>query len=259
VYAGSVFVEFSIMRTLVAVVVVCTGISTELASAVGDDSALKLPKVGAWARYHASTTRDTGDEALATMILKSLTATEIDGVACRWLESEYFVRDDENHERRKLLIPEETIRTSEKPSDEVLRYLQRDGTAAVASVPPENEGWMPIDFLYFPGFLKSARQVDDPRTVKHQTGTLEISKAYVGTYKWCRKGRDPDKTTAWETEYRVWLHADLPMGFAHAQAKLRVLSEGREVRSWRMEYALQEFGANPQPAIVEESAPPIKP
>jgi hypothetical protein len=95
--------------------------------------------------------------------------------------------------------------------------------------------------------------------VKHQTGTFEIAKAYVGTYRWWRKGRVPEETTVWETKYRVWLHAGLPVGFAHAQAKLTLISKGEEVRSWQLEYALQEFGDDAQPAIVEESAPVITP
>jgi hypothetical protein len=247
------------MRTLVGLVVVCAGCLAEIGTACGDDAALRLPAVGAWARYHASTTKNDGDEAVATMVMKSLSAVKIDGMACQWMECEYFADDDKNHERRKFLIPEEAILTSQKPSDEVLRYLQRDGTAEVAFIPPENEGWMPIDFFSFPGFLKGARLVEDPRSVKHQGGTLEIPKAHVGTYRWWRRGRDPERTTVWETEYRVWLHSDVPVGFAHAQAKLRLLSEGKEVRSWRLDYALQEFGDNPRPAIVEESAPPIRP
>lgn len=247
------------MRTLVPLVVAVAAFLAATASACGDETVLKLPTAGAWARYHAITTKDSNEESVGTMFLKSLTATKIDGMACRWMESEFLSGEEKFHERRKFLIPEEAILSSEKPCDDILRYLQRDGESAVASVPPENQGWMPMEFLYFPGFLKGAKVIDDPRTVQHQTGKFEIQKAYVGTYRWWRKGRVPEKSTVWETQYHVWLHSDLPVGFAHAQAKLILFSEGKEVRSWRLDYALQEFGNSAQHAITEESAPPIGP
>jgi hypothetical protein len=247
------------MRTLAPVIVGLTTLFSGIASAISEESDAKLPANGAWARYHAVTKRDTGDEAVGTMILKSLTSTKTGETACRWLESEYLADEGKNHQRRKFLIPERAMQSSEKPSDDVVKYLQRDDTDAVTSVPPEGEGWMPVDFLYFPGFLKNASVVDDQRLVKHQTGALEIPKAYVGTYKWWRKGRLPEETTVWQTQYRVWLHPDLPIGFAHAKAKLTVIRMGQEVRSWDLEYALNEFGGNAQPAIAEESAPPIRP
>jgi hypothetical protein len=247
------------MRTLVPVGVALVALLSGISLAFSEESEAKLPTVGGWARYHASLKEDTGEESADTMILKSLAAATFEGCACRWLETEFLAGEGNHHERRKFLIPERAIQSSEKPSDDVLKYLQRDDADAVSSVPPENQGWMPTDILYFPGFLKNANLVDDPRSVKHQTGTFEIPKAYVGTYKWWRKGRVPEETTVWETQYRVWLHPDLPVGFAHAQARLAVVSKGKEVRSWKLEYALQEFGDNARPAVVEESALPVGP
>jgi len=51
----------------------------------------------------------------------------------------------------------------------------------------------------------------------------------------------------------------LPTGFAHAQATLTILNKGIKIRSWDLEYALQEFGGDAKAAIAEESAPPIRP
>jgi len=219
---------------------------------------LKLPTPGAWAKYRSSVKPQDGNETVATMMVKSLSATKVDGAACRWLEYEYFTDESATHERRKYLIPEVALRMSERPSDRILRYLQRDGDRPVVQVPPENQGWMPSDFLYFPGVLKSSEPVDDPRTVTHKKGSFEIPKAYVGTYRWWRKGADPETGTVWETEYRVWLHPDLPVGFAHARAQLKSISNGAERRSWQLEYTLQEFGDDPKSVIVEETAPPIE-
>jgi hypothetical protein len=247
------------MRIAIALIVAFGVPLSGIPTAVGDEPAAGLPTVGGWARYHAITKKDSGEEAANTMLLKSLTATTKDGVACRWFESEYWGNDEKARERRKFLIPEKAIQSTGKPSDEILVYLQQDNGDQVASVPPENQGWMPIDFLSFPGFLKDAEEVADPRTVKHQTGALEIPKAHVGTYKWSRKGQNPEEAAVWETKYRVWLHPDLPAGFAHAQATLTILNKGIKVRSWDLEYALQEFGGNAKAVIVEESAPPIRP
>jgi len=219
---------------------------------------MKLPTPGTWARYHATAMPEGEAEKSGTLLLKSLSAANVDGVPCRWLESEYS-NDDEVRERRKFLIPELTIRMSEKPSDRMLRYLIRDGANPVAELPPENQGWLATEFLYFPGFLKSSKPVEDPRSVKHQSGTFEIPKAYAGTYRWWRNGRDPGTGTVYETEYRVWLHPELPVGFAHAQVHLKLLSAGTERRSWRLEYALQEFGDGARASIAEETAPQMTP
>ncbi len=114
---------------------------------------------------------------------------------------------------------------------------------------------MPIHFLYFPGFLKNATLIDEPRTVAYQRGSLSIPKAHVGTYKWWRKDRTPGTTTVFESKYQVWLHPDLPTGFAHAKVRLGMSFQGQENRSYDLEYTLQDFGNDANPAILEESAP----
>jgi hypothetical protein len=218
-----------------------------------------LPKERGWARYHAITALDRGEEQIATLTLKSLSRSLVDDLPCRWLESEYVSQDGKRHERRKLLIPERAIESSERPLEDVVQYLQQDDEQPVVSLPPESQAWMVTDALYFPGLLKTAKVVADPRTVTFQGGKFEIAHAHVGTYRWSRKGRSPAETTVYETEYRIWLHPDLPVGFAHAETKLRLTRDGKTLRSWQLDYALQEFGDNAEPAIPEESAPPNNP
>jgi hypothetical protein len=226
---------------------------------VADEPAVKWPREGSWANYHVLTKTDRGEESAGKMTLKSLNKTTVDAVPCRWFESEYVAQAEPWHERRKFLVPERAVDSSERPLDEVLRNLQRDNAAAVAAVSPEAHAWMPTDVLYFPGFLKNAKRVDDPRTVKYQRGEWQIPQAHVGTYRWWRKGKPPEESSVWETTYRVWLHPDLPVGFAHAATTLKLIVEGKEVRTWQQEFALQEFGDHALPAIVEESAPSLAP
>ena len=224
-----------------------------------DEPAVVLPKEHGWARYHAITASEAGEERIATLTLKSLGKSLVDDLPCRWLESEYVSQDGQRHERRKYLIPERAIESSERPLEEAIKYLQQDDKDAVVSLPPESQAWMATDSLHFPGLLKTAKVVADPRTVTFQGGKLEIANAYLGTYRWSRKGRPPAETTIYEPEYRIWLHPDLPVGFAHAVTTLRLTREGKTLRSWQLDYALQEFGDNAEPAIPEESAPPINP
>jgi hypothetical protein len=247
------------MRTLFSVGIAVAALFPALTGANGDSFDPKVPRERAWAKYHAITKEANGEERIATLMLKSLGKATADGKPCRWLESEYISSDGKRHERRKILIPEQAIESSLRPMDDVLRYLQQDDADAVSSVASESQGWMASDFLYFPGFLKDAKRVDDLRVVKYQGGSLEIPHAHVGTYRWWRKNKAPEETTVYETEYRVWLHGNLPLGVANAVTTLRLIRDGKTLRSWQLDYALQEFGDNAQPAIVEESAPAAMP
>ena len=107
--------------------------------------------------------------------------------------------------------------------------------------------------------LLQAKRVDDPRTVKYQRGALEIPQAHVGTYRWWRNDKKPEETTVWETEFRVWLHPDLPIGVAHASTKLKLIREGQTRRTWQLDYALQDFGEGARPAIEVDTAPSTTP
>lgn len=244
------------MRMAIAIIAVLGIQLSATRPTCGAEPAAKLPTPGGWARYHVNSTQNSGESSVHKLLLKSLSKTTKDGVDCCWLECEGWSNDDELHNPVKFLIPEKTILSTATPTDEILIYLQHDARRQVCSVPPRNQGWMPDNYLYFPGFLKDAKLEPNARTVKHQTGTLEIAQAHVGTYKWSRKKQDPEATT-FETKYKVWLHPDLPIGFAHAQTSLTIYNGETKVRSWDHEYSLEEFGDNAKETIVEESAPPI--
>lgn len=221
-----------------------------------DGSENKLPKPGTWARYQGVTRKDGGPEPPAFQAInRTLNSTTVNDVPCRWFEQEGSSETDNWHTRRKFLIPEKSFASSERPFDDLVRYLQRDSSDALSAANVEDEGWMPHEFLFFPGFLKNAKLVDAPRTVNYQRGSLFIAKAYEGSYKWQKKGRDPEKTVLHETTFQVWLHPDVPAGFAHAKTRYSVKLAEKELRYYDIEYHLQDFGDDAKPAIVEEHAP----
>lgn len=78
------------------------------ASVLAECPAPALPKPG-WAVYHAIAKPEGGPEEIGKMALKSLSTATIDGVRCRWFESEYVATECNRHERRKILIPDEAI------------------------------------------------------------------------------------------------------------------------------------------------------
>lgn len=241
----------SLLSTAICLATLLLGISAR-----AEPLAPKLPKPGGWASYHAITKERGRDERIGTLTLKCLARTTVDGTPCRWLESEYLADEGGTHERRKFLVSEQALESNERPLEGALRYLQRDNDRPVRSFPPETTGWMISDFLYFPGFLKNAKWIDEPRTVKYQRGSLDVPRAYSGTYRWQRDADKPaEETTVWETRYRVWLHPELPAGFAHAETTLHLIVRGAETRVWQLDFALQDFGEDAQPAIPEESAP----
>jgi len=222
--------------------------------AQAEDLRKTFPKEGSWARYQASVTKDGATESIASLTLKSLNNVTVNDAACRWFEFEY-VPDEGPRELDKLLVTEKTFTTCAKPSEEVLKHLQRHGSDPLVELPPDSQGWLTIHYLSFPGLLKNASEVDLPRTVVYQRGKLTIPKAYVGRSKWSRKGQPPESAVVFESKYHVWMHPDLPAGFAHATVRLGISSRERENRVYDFEYSLQDFGDKAKAEITEESAP----
>ena len=93
-------------RTIRSSAVTLLALLAGIAPGIADEPVAKLPKEGVWARYHAITKKDDGEEKVGTMTLKSLNSVTVDGVACRWFESEYVGDEGMYHERRKFLLPE---------------------------------------------------------------------------------------------------------------------------------------------------------
>lgn len=248
------------MRLHATTAVVWLLLASVTAVALGEGSPPKLPKERGWTRYHAITQSAGGTEVIGTYIFKALDKTTVDGKPCQWFEAEYTSKENEidRHERRKLLISDETFATSARPMEETLRLLERVDAGPLTSISPDEAAWLISDFMSFPGFSKDAKRVDDLRTVTHQHGKLEIRQALVGTYRWSRKDKPPPEATVFETDYRIWMHPDLPVGVAHATTTLKIVKAGKTLRTWRLDYALQEFGDDAKPAIVEDAAPPAK-
>jgi len=249
------------IHQFVMLIIGIAGIVTMPAAAADRDKGLlKLPAPGAWARYHNVVIHGDKQVGDRTFLLKSLNAVKVDGAQCRWMESEYL--EDQGSPKlfcRKFLIPEVALRMSDKPSDRIARFLERTDKNPVIRLAPEFWDRVPVDFLYLPGFLKNAVRVEAPKTIRHRTGTLDIPAAYEGLYRGWPKGHDPEKSTLFETRYRVWLHPDLPIGFACAELEVKVIQDGRENSSASLEFTLEDFGENAQPTIVEESIPGAKP
>jgi hypothetical protein len=225
-----------------------------MCGALADSPVPAAPRQG-WAQYHAVTRNDSGSEFIGKMTLKRLNQTTVDKTACLWFESEYVDSEQKRHERTRFLITAEAVQTSSAPFEKMLRILQQNDDAPVTSLPPDSQGWLPVDVLCFPGVLKDAKRVNESRTVKFQRGNLEIPHAYVGTYRWSRKNRDSADAPVYETRYRLWLHPDIPVGYAHAELTLTLLIGDRPARTWKLDYALQDFGDQPEPAIRVEDAP----
>ena len=167
------------------------------AAVASEGSPAKRPKERGWARYHAITQSTGGTEVVGTYLFKALDKTTVDGKPCQWFEAEYMSKENDvdRHERRKLLISDETFETSARPMEEILRLLERVDAGPLTSVSPDEAAWLISDFMSFPGFSKDAKRVEDPRTVTHQHGKLEVRRALVGTYRWSRKDKSPQDAT----------------------------------------------------------------
>jgi hypothetical protein len=137
----------------------------------------------------------------------------------------------------------------------MVRYLSRENDEPLVNIEPDTMGWMIVDVVHFPGMLKTAKLVESPRTINFQRGALHVTHAYEGTYQWRRKDKAPELTSVMESKFQVWMHPELPTGFAHAKIRLGTSFQAKEVRSYEMEWTLQDFGENASIAIPEYTAP----
>ncbi|MBI3862394.1 MAG: hypothetical protein HY290_10915 [Planctomycetia bacterium] len=150
------------------------------------------------------------------------TATENDQ-RCRWVEIKSVAFDAKNNPVRthvtKLLIPESEMLKSKDPLKNAVRGWVRVNDQPPSPMKPI--AWDPGLFVgeclsWLPGVRIQLREVDQPRDVAYQRGTIQAAKAFSGTREYTKADRQELGEVRWKSRFTLWHHADLTCGFAHA-------------------------------------------
>ena len=224
-----------------------TGLTCLIATvAAAEDTAVKLPPEGAWARYHGVTKPDDGVETSYKLLIKVLGREEWNGRTCRWIEIEEWLPDDpKKRQASQYLIPEQALLESERPLDEAVRAISRNDEGKIVSESLEFIGFGGTDMLFLPGCRKNAKVVNETEMVDYQSGKLTIPQGQRGEYTWTRKS----SSMTWD--YSVWIDPKVTIGLARKKMKLTRKIDGNTVRTWTMNQWVEDFGLDAKSAFSE--------
>jgi len=225
-----------------------------------EEEAARIPVDGAWVRYQMETEQSENDEnkfeASVTLSLVG-TVTE-DGLRCRWLESKMDVRKTPataGTSISKVLVPQEDLFESTKPFERARRlWISRPKAPPTKFDIAKVGNWISWEenLLWSPGMLKSARRLEDePRIVEYQRGQLKCIHAFSGELTYVTPGPGDLKITN-KRKYTLWLHPQVPFGFAEA----RIQGEqtlGENTSRFTTIYSLQDFGDDAKSALPENN------
>jgi hypothetical protein len=202
-----------------------------------------LFKDGSWARYHVVHTLADGTERLFKLTISSVGETVQDGEPCRWIEIDEKYEAPERSGSHKLLVPIKQLRESAQPFERILRYLTLyQGTAQERD--PLYGAVFGAYMVFLPSVLEQAKKWDEPKEVDYQRGKLHIASGWSGTHVWIRRAKTAPITYTYAWDYKVWVHDDIPMGFAHAKMKLSRRENDDVLSTDTVEFFLEETGTN---------------
>lgn len=249
-------------RCWVRTVVLAAGLTLALgASVVAEDAPAPpradskdaLPPDGAWARYSVMAKEDGRSLKCTIAFLGGATH---EGEACRWIELtiESLKRDDGVAVRDvvvKWLVTEKNLLESDLPI-RVVTCERRGFDGNVVEV--TNESHRNLDYFaaFLPGPRRHARKLDGPQLVKYQKGNLQIATGLAGRYAVpvTADDLDPDGATSYITDYSIWLHPDLPVGFAYAKGEMfRQIGDKPVPFGGEWECFLEDTGTDAKPSF----------
>lgn len=230
------------MATVVASLHVASAVAAEPPAQPG----AALPKDGAWARYHVviKSTPESAESDTLKVTFAFVGRESHDGKECCWIEVRISPSDKSETMSVKCLVAEQDLRESERPFEHVLKSGRRSPDGNVFDGDDQANRGLGNFVIFLPGPLKAARNLDEPQMVKYQQGNLEIAAGLAGSYM---NSSADDTVTA---DYSIWMHPDVPAGFAHARFTLRHKADGEEAGySYHVEFFLEETGTDAKPSF----------
>lgn len=213
----------------------------------------KLPDDGAWASYQINHRLTNGSE-LRYKLRISLVGTEMDaGERCRWIEfvESEMAGDPKSTGVHRVLLSERVMLTSQNPFEHAGKYETRFDDGPVENRQTHLAGLFGYWGLFLPGTLAHSQKLAEAKAVQYQRGDLEIKEGRRGKHVWKRIAKSNNQTQTWTFDYALWLHDQIPFGFAHAKVKLvGTLETGETFRTDTFEFSLEDAGTGGKSALA---------
>ena len=234
---------------------------------VADDEN-ELPAPGAWVEYFVIHTDTQGSERTGRLTMRFLEQVDDRDRPCRWIEFESEGLDGDNKGFRsvmKLLIPEESLENESNPCRFGIRGWLRDRDEQPRALESVFAG-VSFDIFdvhfgpllaFLPGVRESAEAVDDARIATYPHGNLECPTCFQGQHVAGYDSTISEFRYEYTIDYRVWLHDELPCGFAAGETKYtwRAINRDGTVEEtqprWSEEFVLQDFGDDAESALPD--------
>jgi hypothetical protein len=235
-----------------------------------DDLPRKLPADGTWVRYGCIVKSDDGsvNESLTTTISVVGRKAE-NGVPCLWVEFKFggvkFERGDAGENAQwlfKCLIPEKALLEEERPLQQVVRAWEKLGDNDVEELSPaalrgeyDADRFVSLDeyLLFCPGVLRRTERLAKQQAVDFQKGRLVIPDGRRGKSVVRSPGSNPTAKLSQTTEYELWFHRDLPVGFAFARLRITSDDENSPFPAQTHEYTAQDAGTDAKTLLPDSN------
>ena len=234
-----------------ACMILLTFLGTSLAA---EEIAIPLPKDGAWARYHVTTTHeaDTRNQtSTRNETIKFVGTAVSDGVRHRWIEQSFGGFEDRTTNVMKTLVAEKVL-NSAWPLAAERRWWHKMGDQPVKEVGTLGPEYG-VFSLVFPGSYNTAKPLKEARTIEYQHGRLEIQEGLAGRQDISLQNNA--ENIRFEIEYKVWRHPNVPLGIAAAKISLRTHEFGslNPRETYTTEFALEDCGTDAKTSLPEKN------
>jgi hypothetical protein len=180
--------------------------------------------------------------------------SRLNGEACRWIEIEEMYDGQDKPQIHKLLVAEMDLIQSAQPVSKVKRWISKfeDQITVQGDDFLDRAGAFGPSFVFLTGAMKGSKPIAESKQVEYQSGKLSIDQGRKGSYVWGRKYKTIEGSVTFKWDYTIWMHPNVPFGFAHSNMKLTVRSTADDaVRVIDYEFLLRDTGTDAKSAIQD--------
>lgn len=222
-----------------------------------------LPADGAWVRYRTATKSDDGTIDYTGQLTIKVVGRKIERVGpCRWVELQFVGNENDKDAKSifKLLIPEKALLEQGRPLQHVVRGWVKFGENDVEELTPAflngGDAGGQVDLsdqmLFWPGVLRRARRVAKPAAVEFQRNRLNIPESFAGQHVAVFPSLTSDAKRTDTTDYEMWFHPDVPVGFAFARMHSKSSGgDGPQFPELTTEYSVEDAGRDAKTLFPE--------
>ena len=227
------------------------------------NDASALPADGAWVQYRTANKSAGGKIDHAGQLTIKVVGRTMERVGpCRWVELQFVGNENDKDAKSifKLLIPEKALLEEARPLQHVVRGWVKYGNNGVEELTPAflngGDAGGQVDLsdqmLFWPGVLRRARPVAKPATVEFQKNRLNIPESFAGQHVAVFPSLTSDAKRTDTTDYEMWFHADVPVGFAFARMHSKSTGgDGPQFPELTTEYSIEDAGRDAKTSLPE--------